>query len=106
MNYFRIYSLQDTGKTFMTVSDLLNAMNPDFVELLQVTAKQGFTEDGFSLRLIDELVAATLTANYGQSVQVHGFVGKVLLLGSKQLRAVYPFPNAKDIYLLPCFCFS
>ena len=35
---------------------------------------------------------------------------KVLLLGSIQLRTVYPFPNAKDVYrlpyLFPCFCFS
>ena len=35
---------------------------------------------------------------------------KGLLLGSIQLRAVYLFPNDKDVYLLPyllpCFCFS
>ena len=31
----------------------------------------------------------------------------LLLLGSIQLRVVYPFPYSKDLpYPLPCFCFS
>ncbi|KAJ9581485.1 hypothetical protein L9F63_023332, partial [Diploptera punctata] len=63
----RIYFLQDNGKTFLSVTDLLNAMSPDFVQELHVTAKDGFIGNGFSERIIDELITATLTANYGQS---------------------------------------
>ncbi|KAJ9598876.1 hypothetical protein L9F63_026586, partial [Diploptera punctata] len=78
----RIYLLQDNGKTFLSVTDLLNAMSPDFVQELHVTAKDGFIGNGFSERIIDELITATLTANYGQSTIVHEFVGSVSVAGA------------------------
>jgi hypothetical protein len=51
-------------------------MSHQFVDDMHVTTKDGFRENGFSERIIDELVFATLTANYGQSTTVHKFVGK------------------------------
>ena len=89
--FFRIYSLQDNGKTFLSLTELLNAMSPDFVEDLQETVKDGFTENGFSERLIDELVSATLTVNYGQSTKVHEFVGKyhILSISEENTQSVF-----------------
>lgn len=61
------------------MSDLLNAMSPRFVDDMHVSTKDGFKQSGFSENIIDELVTATLTANYGQSTSVHEFVGKLHL---------------------------
>lgn len=70
------------------MSDLLKAMSPQFVDDMHVSTKDGFREDGFSERIIDELVLATLTANYGQSTTVHKFVGKsdwITVTGPKRI---------------------
>lgn len=72
----RIYTLQANHKSFATVLELLTAMNPQFVNAMNTSAYSGFQEKGFSQRIIDELITATLTANYGQSTTVHEFVGK------------------------------
>lgn len=71
-----IYTLQANGKSFSSVLDLLNAMSPQFVDYMHVSTRDGFKEHGFSEKIIDELVSATLTVNYGQSTSVHKFVGK------------------------------
>jgi hypothetical protein len=47
------------------------------VDDMHVPTKDGFRENGFSERIVDELVLATLRANYGQSTTVHKFVGKL-----------------------------
>jgi prenylcysteine oxidase/farnesylcysteine lyase len=54
----------------------MNAMNPQFVDHMHISARDGFKENGFSEKIIDELVSASLTVNYGQSTSVHKFVGK------------------------------
>ncbi|PSN33871.1 Prenylcysteine oxidase, partial [Blattella germanica] len=82
-NFERIYSLQDKGVTFTSVRDMLDAMNPNFIEDMVSTTKEGFLEEGFSEKLIDELISATLTANYGQSTNVHKFVGSVSVAGAE-----------------------
>ncbi|XP_023708450.1 prenylcysteine oxidase 1 isoform X2 [Cryptotermes secundus] len=78
----RIYTLQANGKSFSSVSDLLKAMSPQFVDDMHVSTKDGFRENGFSERIVDELVLATLRANYGQSATVHKFVGSVSVAGA------------------------
>lgn len=78
----KIYTLQANGKSFSSVLDLLNAMSPQFVEYMHVSTKDGFKEHGFSEKIIDELVSATLTVNYGQSTSVHKFVGSVSVAGA------------------------
>ena len=54
----------------------MNAMSPQFEDDMHISARDGFKERGFSEKIIDELVSATLTVNYGQSTSVHNFVGK------------------------------
>ncbi|XP_021925663.1 prenylcysteine oxidase-like isoform X2 [Zootermopsis nevadensis] len=78
----RIYTLQANGKSFSSVLDLLNAMSPQFVDYMHVSTKDGLKQNGFSEKIIDELVTATLTANYGQSTSVHEFVGSVSVAGA------------------------
>ncbi|XP_066996508.2 prenylcysteine oxidase 1 [Anabrus simplex] len=77
----RIYALQDDGKHYSTVTELLNDMSPDFVEGLQETAGSGFKRSGFGDLLVDELILATLAVNYGQTLDVHKFVGSVSIAG-------------------------
>ncbi|KAJ4439648.1 hypothetical protein ANN_07776, partial [Periplaneta americana] len=77
-----IYTLQANHKSFATVLELLTAMNPQFVNAMNTSAYSGFQEKGFSQRIIDELITATLTANYGQSTTVHEFVGSVSVAGA------------------------
>lgn len=86
----RIYTLQANGISFSSVLDLLNAMSPQFVDDMHVSTKDGFKDDGFSEKVIDELISATLTVNYGQSASVHKFVGKSHLCKITGLRIVSP----------------
>jgi len=73
------------------VVDLLNAMSPQFVDDMHISTYDGFRENGFSERIIDELVTATLTANYGQSTSVHLFVGKSDLVKINELKGMLVF---------------
>lgn len=77
-----IYTLQANGKSFSSVLDLMNAMSPQFGDDMHISARDGFKEHGFSEKIIDELVSATLTVNYGQSTSVHKFVGSVSVAGA------------------------
>jgi len=54
----------------------MNAMSPQFEGDMHISTRDGFKEHGLSEKIIDELVSATLTVNYGQSTSVHKFVGK------------------------------
>jgi hypothetical protein len=69
-------------------------MCPQFVDDMHVSTKDGFRENGFSERIVDELVLATLRANYGQSATVHKFVGKSDWIKITGLKSVF--------FFLPC----
>lgn len=57
-------------------------MDPTFVDYLNVTVSNGFMNDeGFSESIVNELVQASLRCNYGQTVNVHEFVGSVSMAG-------------------------
>ncbi|XP_063227650.1 prenylcysteine oxidase 1-like isoform X2 [Bacillus rossius redtenbacheri] len=57
-------------------------MSPHFVEYMNISVDRGFKNIGFSEKIIEELVSATLTANYGQDTTVHEFVGSVSVAGA------------------------
>lgn len=79
---FRIYDLQKNGHTFENVHNLLAAMDPNFVNYLNVSVHDAFVNDeGFSEKIVNELVQASLRCNYGQTVNVHEFVGSVSMAG-------------------------
>lgn len=73
--FSRIYTLQENRQCYKTLKELLQAMSPVLDEGMTETTHAGFTKSGFSEILVDELVAATLSANYGQNTSVHEFVG-------------------------------
>jgi hypothetical protein len=66
---------------------------------MHVSTKDGLRDKGFPEKIIDELVTATLTANYGQSASVHEFVGETNLVKSTRLKGVFLFlfPIYQDI---------
>lgn len=81
-DFAKIYELQDNGASFTNVIELLKAMNPEFPKLLHISIKDHLLDMGYSEKVIDELVRATLLVNYGQNTDVHSFVGCVSLLGA------------------------
>lgn len=57
-------------------------MDPSFVDQLNITAKEGFINDAeLSELIVTELVQASLRCNYGQTINVHEFVGTVSMAG-------------------------
>lgn len=59
------------------MQDLLSAMDPSFVDYLNISVKDGFMKnEGFPEALVAEIVQASLRVNYGQNINVHEFVGK------------------------------
>ena len=80
-----IYALQDSGKSFATVPDMLKAMGKDgMYALTQVNAKDYFVKQlGWSERLVDEFVMGAMKMNYGQSVdKINAFTTYVSLAGA------------------------
>lgn len=62
--------------------DLLAAMDPSFVNYLNIAVKDAYVNgEGFSESIVNELVQASLRCNYGQTIAVHEFVGSVSMAG-------------------------
>ena len=78
----RIYSLQNKGEAYWTVTDLLKAMSPDFESDRKVKTGSGFKNIGFADLLVEELIGASIRVNYGQDLMVHKFVGSVSVAGA------------------------
>ncbi|KAI4497452.1 hypothetical protein M0802_007463 [Mischocyttarus mexicanus] len=78
-DFSKIYHLQDKGHYFMNLTSMLMAMNKDFPSLLQVSIKDHLSSLGYSKKLIDELVKTPLLVDYGQTTNIHSFVGFVTL---------------------------
>lgn len=78
MVVFRIYQYQQFGYSFTTVERLLHAMGGDsFLTLMNQTLEEAMRGEGFSQVFINDIVAPVTRVNYGQSVRINGFVGKV-----------------------------
>lgn len=73
--FCRIYQIQSKGEAFETIGALLQAINPKFVEYLNITTNLGFQEEGITSVVIDEIIMATIRANYGQNLNIHKMVG-------------------------------
>lgn len=78
-DFVKIYDLQNEGYYFTNVTSMLAAMNEEFPKLLQVPFKDHLLHLGYSEKLIDELVEAPLLVDYGQTTNIHSFVGLVTL---------------------------
>ncbi|XP_063611901.1 prenylcysteine oxidase 1-like isoform X2 [Penaeus indicus] len=78
----RIYHLQAEGQAFSSVSDLLHALDPSFVEMTRVSVRDWFKKLGIQDLVIDELVTAVTNCNYGQTADMHAFVGAIAVAGA------------------------
>lgn len=73
--------MQSDNQSFDSTHDLLTAMDPSFVNYLNISIKDAYlNHEEFSECLINELVQASLRVNYGQNINVHEFVGKNFLV--------------------------
>ncbi|KAF2368919.1 Prenylcysteine lyase [Trinorchestia longiramus] len=85
----RIYEAQARGETFMDGRELLKAMDPSFPALLSQTTREHLQHLGVSSTVINEVVTAVTLANYGQTPDVHAFVGAIsVAAASPELWAV------------------
>ncbi|XP_018022652.1 prenylcysteine oxidase 1, partial [Hyalella azteca] len=73
----RIYKLQKKGQAFTNGEQLLEAMSPSFPAMLHMSTREHLLQLGISQAIIDEVVMAVTLANYGQTPDVHAFVGAI-----------------------------
>ncbi|CAK9798124.1 Prenylcysteine oxidase-like [Anthophora plagiata] len=78
-NFEKIYELQDAGKSFTSITSFLSTINPEFPNSLKTSIEDKLLNLGYSEKLIDELVKASLVVNYGQNTDIHSFVGFISL---------------------------
>lgn len=81
-DFVKIYDLQDAGQSFANVTALLSAMNKDFPKLLHTPMREHMLQNGFTKRLINELVQVATVVDYGQDVDIQSFVASVSLAGT------------------------
>ena len=90
-DFLKIYKSLKEGKGFKTTEEVLDEMNPIFVELTQTPLANHLSEEvGLPDPLIEDIVSAATKFNYGQlPSEMPAFVGAVALIGfDKQLWAV------------------
>ncbi|XP_076114100.1 prenylcysteine oxidase 1-like [Mytilus galloprovincialis] len=80
-DFMKIYDIQAGGHAYTSVTDLLAAMNPKFVDYLSITIKDLMKKEGYSDKFINEMVMGALRTNYGQTTDVPAFVGVVSMAG-------------------------
>ncbi|KRX76228.1 Prenylcysteine oxidase, partial [Trichinella sp. T6] len=82
--FLKIYAMQKSNYCYTTVRKLVSALDADLAENLNCSLRFALTKCGIENAIIDELVQAAMLCNYGQSVDIHSFVGFVSLAGMQQ----------------------
>ncbi|KRX25826.1 Prenylcysteine oxidase, partial [Trichinella nelsoni] len=82
--FLKIYAMQKSNYCYTTVRKLVFALDADLAENLNCSLRFALTKCGIENAIIDELVQAAMLCNYGQSVDIHSFVGLVSLAGMQQ----------------------
>lgn len=76
----RIYRYQSHDYAFSSVENLLHSLGgDDFLGMLNRTFLETLQKAGFSEKFLDEMIAPINRLNYGQSMDINGFVGKPVL---------------------------
>jgi len=88
--FLGIYKKLDSGVQYGTVTEILEAMDTDMVDLTSQSLKNKLIQLDLSNEVIEQLVTVATRFNYGQMPDhVHAFVGAVGLIGfDKKLWAV------------------
>uniref|UniRef100_A0A0P4WG59 Prenylcysteine lyase domain-containing protein n=1 Tax=Scylla olivacea TaxID=85551 RepID=A0A0P4WG59_SCYOL len=81
-DFIKIYKLQHEGQAFKDVASLLSAMSKEMLRMTQMSTTDWLMEQGFSPLTISELVMSALQCNYGQTPEMHAFVGLIALAGA------------------------
>lgn len=77
----RIYELQENGKSFTTVEEMFTEIDSQFMSYFKMSSKEGFSKQASVNEVtIADLVKGSLRVNYGQSTNVHLFVGNIYFL--------------------------
>ncbi|KRY34946.1 Prenylcysteine oxidase, partial [Trichinella spiralis] len=82
--FLKIYAMQKSNYCYTTVRKLVSALDADLAANLNCSLRFALTKCGIENAIIDELVQAAMLCNYGQSVDIHSFVGLVSLAGMQQ----------------------
>ncbi|XP_059261883.1 prenylcysteine oxidase 1 [Mustela nigripes] len=78
--FMRIYRYQSHDYAFSSVEKLLHSLGGDeFLGMLNRTLLETLQKAGFSEKFLNEIVAPVMRVNYGQSMNINGFVGAVSL---------------------------
>ncbi|XP_010176558.2 prenylcysteine oxidase 1, partial [Antrostomus carolinensis] len=78
--FMRIYRYQTYDYAFSSNERLLHALGGnDFTRLLNQTIDEAMQKAGFSHKFINEMVCSAMRFNYGQCVNINGFVGAISL---------------------------
>ncbi|NWS64398.1 PCYOX oxidase, partial [Chunga burmeisteri] len=78
--FMRIYRYQMHDYAFSTNERLLHALGGnDFTRMLNQTIDETMQKAGFSHKFINEMASPVMRLNYGQGVDINGFVGAVSL---------------------------
>ena len=73
----RIYRYQTHDYAFTSNERLLHALGGnDFTRMLNETISEAMQRAGFSHKFINEVVCPAMRVNYGQDVNINGFVGE------------------------------
>ncbi|XP_018409913.1 PREDICTED: prenylcysteine oxidase 1 [Nanorana parkeri] len=81
--FMRIYRYQTFDYSFSTTESLLHAMGgDDFITKLNITIDEAMQKSGFTQRFIDDIVGPAMRVNYGQGIEINGFVGAISLAGT------------------------
>lgn len=81
--YAKIYDAQLSGKAFATVHSMFHSLSPLFDDLMTSSIGDYLKQLGFSTLFIKELARIAMRTNYGQDVDIQGFVGAVSLAGTQ-----------------------
>jgi prenylcysteine oxidase/farnesylcysteine lyase len=74
--------LQDEGFTFTDLETFLTKLNPKLYQIAQKSLRENLIEMNFGKRITNELASIACLANYGQSIDIDGFVGLISLAGT------------------------
>lgn len=65
---------------FSSNEHLLHALGGnDFIQMLNQTIDEAMQKAGFSRKFINEVVCPAMRGNYGQGVNINGFVGECFI---------------------------
>lgn len=81
VKFNRIYKVQDAGYAYTNIPELLAAMDPTLANYLRKSVTRVLREEGFHEPLIQELVLGAMRTNYGQGIDIPGFVGAISMAG-------------------------